>query len=175
MTNTVINTFPGVYKKNPSTPDLHVNMTFWTPWRRRVVRSGVQRVGEESRSGWSGAGEQGRDSSLDQRTGLIINSELGKKVQGFDAQFTDLSVAMIWQRGGGRAEHKKEGWLQDWVQLVVTSLLCLRHTWHTQTHTHTQTQRLGKGRSTPGSRGGGWGRCNSTLLTPTPPTGATWH
>ena len=24
MTNTVINTFPGVYKKNPSTPDLHV-------------------------------------------------------------------------------------------------------------------------------------------------------
>ena len=24
VTNTVINTFPGVYKKNPSTPDLHV-------------------------------------------------------------------------------------------------------------------------------------------------------
>ena len=93
-----------------------------------MVRSGVQRVGEESRSGWSGAGEQGRDSSLDQRTGLIINSELGKKVQGFDAQFTDLSVATICQRGSGRAGHKKEGLLQDWVQLVVTSLFCLRHT-----------------------------------------------
>ena len=40
------------------------------------AQSGIHGADEGSWSGWSGAGEQGRDGSLEQRTGITVNSEL---------------------------------------------------------------------------------------------------